>query len=368
MMSHFTEIGSYATEDAINRHEKRLAIKKRTTAQVKGFLLFLFAVFLLVFADPIICHDDTMKAESLDMNEREEAVFAEEASIEDLMYEEENAESLHNETKEARYFYRQYPLSSMSYMDLLREERHFDELPDTVFYNGENPERASMAILTAEEKDKKEDEEPDDEPAPEEIADPVTYAYPEGYRVLYNLPKSYALLTFDDGPSAYTQQIVDILNRYNVQGLFFFIGLHTQGRYEAMRYVTENGCAVGNHGYSHRDMSAMTYDEQKQEVVRTNEIIEQVTGVKPKFYRPPFGNYTEELDGILKEAEMKTVLWNKDPADWNNKTGEEIMKYITEATPYGGIYLLHETPETVAILPMIIEFLLLNGVEFITLE
>ena len=65
---------------------------------------------------------------------------------------------------------------------------------------------------------------------------------------------------------------------------------------------------------------------------------------------------------------MKTVLWNKDPADWNNKTGEEIMKYITEATPYGGIYLLHETPETVAILPMIIEFLLLNGVEFITLE
>ena len=194
MMSHFTEIGSYATEDAINRHEKRLAIKKRTTAQVKGFLLFLFAVFLLVFADPIICHDDTMKAESLDMNEREEAVFAEEASIEDLMYEEENAESLHNETKEARYFYRQYPLSSMSYMDLLREERHFDELPDTVFYNGENPERASMAILTAEEKDKKRTRNRMTSRLRRNSGS-RNVCLPEGYRVLYNLPKSYALLT-----------------------------------------------------------------------------------------------------------------------------------------------------------------------------
>ncbi|HBN85505.1 MAG TPA: hypothetical protein DDZ89_16870 [Clostridiales bacterium] len=61
-------------------------------------------------------------------------------------------------------------------------------------------------------------------------------------------------------------------------------------------------------------------------------------------------------------------MWNKDPADWDNKTGEEIIQYITDTQPYGGIYLLHETAETVAALPMIIEFLLAQNVEFVTLE
>ncbi len=175
-------------------------------------------------------------------------------------------------------------------------------------------------------------------------------------------------MTFDDGPSIYTEQIINILKEYNISAIFFFIGCNIEEHKEAVYYTHSNGLTIGNHSFSHRRPSLMTQEQQKEDIMRTNEIIEDLLDYKIKYYRPPYGEVSKELEQVINEIDMKTVLWNKDPADWDKKDSNQILQYVMETKPYGGIYLLHEKPETVEALPMIIEFLLKQGIEFVCFD
>ncbi len=368
-MNQITNVQSFepaVSEEAINLYEKQRARKESRATLWQNCLLFVCAVIVLVLVNPTVCLDEPIQARPV---ETEPDLSLAEVSVEkepEQQTPDTDYQPVHNE--EIRYEAHYYPLYSITIEDLFGELAAFRGMPDTFYYNLNGWNQGSILIP---EKKQPEEEEPQEEEQPEEeqpVEEPVVYSISEGARTIYNLSGNYALLTFDDGPSIYTKQIVDILNKYGIKGAFFFIGVHTNGFYEQMKYVSDHGCIIGNHTYSHREMSLKTIEEQKDEIIRTNQIIEDATGLYPKYFRPPYGNLNENLKNILHGKDMKTILWNKDPADWDNKTGEEIIQYITDTQPYGGIYLLHETAETVAALPMIIEFLLAQNVEFVTLE
>ncbi len=184
--------------------------------------------------------------------------------------------------------------------------------------------------------------------------------------VVYAVPEGYVALTFDDGPSAFTKDIVDILVQHQVVGTFFFIGQHVADFPEAVRYVKEHNMAVGNHSWNHINLLRVTPEDLTAEIMETNNLLLSLTDTPVTVFRPPFGLMDDRLRAFLTDAGMSTVMWNRDAEDWQaNTSARDIIDYVMETHPSGGIYLLHETRQTVEALPGIIQYAKDNDLAFV---
>lgn len=175
-----------------------------------------------------------------------------------------------------------------------------------------------------------------------------------------------AALTFDDGPSVpYTEQILDALRERNIKATFFLCGQNVERYPEVARRIVREGHVIGNHSYSHPYFYLLGRKRMAEEIDRTQSAIERITGVRPKFFRPPFGIRWFGLEQILRERELKMVLWSGTGFDWK-KSREEIVASTLNALQAGAVVLLHDghgvrfgekvnRKETVAALPQILD-------------
>jgi peptidoglycan/xylan/chitin deacetylase (PgdA/CDA1 family) len=184
--------------------------------------------------------------------------------------------------------------------------------------------------------------------------------------IIYGVNSNQIALTFDDGPSPYTMQILDILNEQNVKATFFFLGQQLEHYPEAVAATIAQGSVVAWHSYSHSNLPGKPRLEQEQEILSRSPILDtfdyQVT-----LFRPPYGNYDQTTKEILEEHGMTMVLWNRDPKDWRATSSDEVINKVFDTDPSGGIYVLHETQATVNALPSIIEELKSRDLQFVTL-
>lgn len=174
---------------------------------------------------------------------------------------------------------------------------------------------------------------------------------------VYRLPSGQVALTFDDGPSKYTEEIVDILTEHGVKATFFFIGANLSSHPDAVRYAYDRGMAIGNHSWSHSRLPSLSRVKMEEEISRTNKELENLIGEPVRLFRPPFGATGSAVERTLSREGMLNVLWNRDPEDWRVSEAEDILRYIRSTEPDGGIYLLHESDKTIEVLPQIIQFL-----------
>ncbi|KWX69389.1 hypothetical protein AMQ84_30825 [Paenibacillus riograndensis] len=209
-------------------------------------------------------------------------------------------------------------------------------------------------------------------------AEPVTNAEPEaeaqnplvetleldGSSYEYSLAKGYVALSFDDGPSKYTQEIVDILLAHGVAANFLFIGQNAQHYPQAVRYADEHGMPVGSHSWDHSDLTKNSSGENHNNLLRSVQVLEQNTGKPVTVFRPPYGAINGSLAAEAGKQKLKVLLWNRDPEDWKADTAEQITRYFYNTDPSGGIYLLHEKAVTVKALPAIIEYLKSKQLKF----
>lgn len=207
-------------------------------------------------------------------------------------------------------------------------------------------------------------------------AAPIPVAAPEqpklAYEVIelagdsyeYSLPKGYVALSFDDGPSRYTEQLVDILVKSGVAANFLFIGQNVSHYPEAVRYADEHGMPVGNHSWDHSDLTANSAEENRTNLARANQSLEQLIGEPVTIFRPPYGAVNGQLAEEAGRQHLKVLLWNRDPEDWKADSPEKILNYFHNTEPSGGIYLLHEKNITVQVLPEIIAYLKEKGLKF----
>jgi peptidoglycan-N-acetylglucosamine deacetylase len=179
----------------------------------------------------------------------------------------------------------------------------------------------------------------------------------EGDKSFYRLPEGYAALTFDDGPSVYTEKIVDILMEHQAAATFLFIGKNALQYPDAVAYASKHNMPVGNHSWDHSNLGKATASAQQENMAKANEVLEALTGIPVTIFRPPYGAVNEELQRSVKAEHMKMLLWNRDPEDWQAKTPQDILRYMGEVTPSGGIYVLHEDRVTLEALPEIIRTL-----------
>ena len=180
-------------------------------------------------------------------------------------------------------------------------------------------------------------------------------------------------LTFDDGPHPKeTHEILDILDKYNVKATFFVVGKHANWYSEPLKRAAKEGHEIGNHTFSHPDISNLGSDDIKREIKECEETLEKLTCKKTTLFRPPYGSYRQEkLAEIAKECGYKIILWTTiDVKDWKNPPPSQISDIIINKVQNGDIILLHDygTENTVKALEVIIPTMMKKGYEFVTVS
>jgi len=174
-------------------------------------------------------------------------------------------------------------------------------------------------------------------------------------------------LTFDDGPHPfYTEQLLDGLKKRGVHVTFFVTGEHAQLHPDVIKRMQEEGHLIGNHTYSHIQLKESNREEYKQELIKTNEVIEEITGEEVLFVRPPYGTWDKAFE---KELNMFPVLWSVDPLDWCSSNADCIAKKVEENAGENDIILLHDYYETSVTAALeIVDELLDEGYTFVTVD
>jgi len=178
----------------------------------------------------------------------------------------------------------------------------------------------------------------------------VLAAYDAAY--LGDGKESVLYLTFDAGyENGYTAQILDVLKAHRAPAVFFLVGHYLETQPELVRRMAAEGHTVGNHTWSHPDMSAIADKAAFQaELAQVEQKYEEITGeALPKYYRPPQGNYSEDNLKQAKELGYKTVFWSLAYADWDNDkqpSADEAFSKLLPRIHNGAVVLLHSTSAT----------------------
>jgi peptidoglycan/xylan/chitin deacetylase (PgdA/CDA1 family) len=184
-------------------------------------------------------------------------------------------------------------------------------------------------------------------------------------------------LTFDDGPGASTAQILSILKRAGVPATFFNIGINQTQRPQVVRAEVADGFVLGNHTWSHPDMTTLSASEQGRQLDLTSAEQTALIGTAPCSYRPPYGAYDATSLAQASARHLAVWTWSVDTEDWKapSATSAWVNRIVSLGTAVGGqqhpVVSLHNqpagNPATVAALPRIINFYRSHGYRFVDL-
>jgi peptidoglycan/xylan/chitin deacetylase (PgdA/CDA1 family) len=138
-------------------------------------------------------------------------------------------------------------------------------------------------------------------------------------------------LTFDDGPnSAWTPKLLDILASHEVRATFFLLGGRAKAEPELVQRTAAAGHVIGNHSWDHPNMARSSPEVIREQLRRTQGMLEQITGTAVKFFRPPYGAWRPAVFRIAREMGLKVVLWNAMTLDWSDPSADRIAQRLTE--------------------------------------
>ncbi len=174
-------------------------------------------------------------------------------------------------------------------------------------------------------------------------------------------------LTFDDGPYAkVTSHILDVLEENGVTATFFVLGSRLEGREELLLRMEALGCEIGNHGYTHADLTTLSAARCKQEIDDANRELERVLGHGAKVVRPPYGRYNET---VRKALRYPLIFWTLDANDWREQNPAELSASIIGKAKEGSVILMHDLQSsTASAMDTVIPALIKAGFRFVTVS
>lgn len=181
-------------------------------------------------------------------------------------------------------------------------------------------------------------------------------------------------LTFDDGPdNYYTPRILDILHAKKVPGTFFMVGKEAQRFPEMVKRIAKEGHSIGNHSWDHPKLWTLSNERIKQEILSTDNEIQQLTGRGTTLFRPPYGRVTPADVVLIHNMGYHIIDWSVDTLDWKGTPAPTIMQFVNKEVSPGAIILEHcfashpgELNGTLQALPQIIDHLKAEGYEFVS--
>jgi len=178
-------------------------------------------------------------------------------------------------------------------------------------------------------------------------------------------------MTFDDGPHAQnTPRLLDMLKQRGIKATFFLVGECAAEYPQLVKRIVAEGHEVGNHSWSHPQLSKMTDASVKEQLQKTQDAIVNACGVVPKLMRPPYGAFTQRQQRWCNgEFGYKIILWDVDPEDWKYRNSEHVESEILKHTVPGSIVLSHDIHKTtVDAMPATLDTLIAKGFKFVTVS
>lgn len=174
-------------------------------------------------------------------------------------------------------------------------------------------------------------------------------------------------LTFDDGPHpVQTKRLLDGLRERKVKATFFLMGQNIEGNEEIVKQMQQDGHLIGNHSYRHVPLTTAGERTVCEAIEQTERIIAGITGERPEYLRPPYGDWNESLEFQLN---LTPVFWSVDSLDWKLQNTEKIVDKVLKNTEDGDIILMHDIFSTsVDAALLIVDTLRDRGYTFVTVE
>ena len=177
-------------------------------------------------------------------------------------------------------------------------------------------------------------------------------------------------LTFDDGPSPYTDRLLQILNQNDAKSTFFLIGNKVAANPAGAKRIADAGMEVANHTWEHPNMTTIPPEDIGSQISKANDAIQAATGQRPKLLRTAGGLINDNVLAAAKQQGMADVNWDVIPFDWMNDSDTAATRYMlmTQIKP-GSVVLFHDTySSTVDLVYQFIPVLRANGYHLVTVS
>ncbi|WP_432358227.1 polysaccharide deacetylase family protein [Sporosarcina sp. UB5] len=244
-------------------------------------------------------------------------------------------------------------LSSDLVQDLLASEFKPKDNDDAI----EIPDIGSVGVSTEEKGDKNFGETPTHSDA---INDEQTETTPPA-----KTERKKVALTFDDGPDPkVTRQILETLQKHNAKATFFMLGSRVEYYPDIVNEMIEAGHELGNHTWTHADLTKLGPERIAKEIEKTSAIIEEVSGQKVEAFRPPYGAVNTTVHNMTG---LPIILWDVDTLDWKYRDPARLLRVVKEHVKDGSIVLMHDIHQSTADgLESVLTYLKNEGYDFVT--
>jgi peptidoglycan/xylan/chitin deacetylase (PgdA/CDA1 family) len=177
-------------------------------------------------------------------------------------------------------------------------------------------------------------------------------------------------LTFDDGPSPYTDRLLQILKDNDAKATFFLIGNKVAANPQGAKRIADAGMEIGNHTWEHPNMTAIPPEDIPAQFTKASDAIEAATGKRPKLVRTAGGLINDQVLAEAKKQGLADINWDVIPFDWINDSNTAATRYMlmTQIKP-GSVVLFHDTySSTVDLVYQFIPVLKANGYHLVTVS
>ena len=177
-------------------------------------------------------------------------------------------------------------------------------------------------------------------------------------------------LTFDAAwGSDKTTKIIDTLKENKVEATFFLVGFWVEQNQDKVKEIDKAGFDIGTHSNTHPKMSTLSKEQIESELKISSDMIKQITNKPVKFFRPPFGDYNDNLLKIAGSLGLKTIQWDVDSLDWKGLSANEILSRVKSGVKNGSIILFHNNSDHILeALPLVINFLKEQGYQMVKMS
>ncbi|WP_339145849.1 MULTISPECIES: polysaccharide deacetylase family protein [unclassified Sutcliffiella] len=162
--------------------------------------------------------------------------------------------------------------------------------------------------------------------------------------------------------------MLETLKNHGVQATFFLEGRWVKENPSMAKMIIDAGHEVGNHSYTHPNMKTLGSTAVREQLIKTNEVIEAISGNKVTWFAPPSGSYRDEVVNIAHELELGTIMWSVDTIDWQKPTPDVLVNRVMKKIHPGAMVLMHPTPSTADSLETLIISIKDKGLELGTVS
>ncbi|MEW5797422.1 MAG: polysaccharide deacetylase family protein [Bacteroidota bacterium] len=165
--------------------------------------------------------------------------------------------------------------------------------------------------------------------------------------LVWRMPSQKIFLTFDDGPHpAATPLVLDVCKKMNIRATFFLTGKNIPGNEQIVRRIVEEEHSIGIHAYTHTRTLAFSKERTKEEILKTQHLLQSMTNQKIRLFRPPFGFFSWNTIAAAKELNFVLVMWSCLTGDFRNWSDDKIVSTAISKLRKGSILVFHDNDLT----------------------